>query len=106
MRSTRTTESGWAPPSVAATATTARVASARCSPRTTAMAESVCSDEPRARSAGASEVLTAYDGDFRTAVQLRAARPQRGRTRDAIPAGLALRQQWRALVQLPVKRVL
>ena len=52
------------------------------------------------------QVLTAYDGDFRTAVQLRTARPQRGRKRDAIPAGMALRQQWRALVELPVLRVL
>jgi hypothetical protein len=52
------------------------------------------------------QVLTAYEGDFRTAVQLRTTRPQIGRTRDAIPSGLALRQQWRALVELPVKRVL
>jgi hypothetical protein len=52
------------------------------------------------------QVLTAYAGDFRTAIQLRTARPQRGRKRDAIPAGLALRQQWRALVELPIKRVL
>jgi hypothetical protein len=52
------------------------------------------------------QVLTAYEGDFRTAVQLRTTRPQRGRTRDSIPAGLALRQQWRALVELPAKRFL
>src|SRR5260370_15384164 len=41
------------------------------------------------------QVLTAFEGDFRTAVQLRTTRPQKGRARDAIPAGLALRQQWR-----------
>jgi hypothetical protein len=52
------------------------------------------------------QVLTAYEGDFRTAVQLRTTRPQAGRKRDAIPAGLALRQQWRALVELPVRRIL
>jgi hypothetical protein len=51
-------------------------------------------------------VLTAYEGDFRTAVQLRTTRPQAGREREDIPAGLALRQQWRALVDLPMRRVL
>src|SRR5260370_12116702 len=50
------------------------------------------------------QVLTAFEGDFRTAVQLRTTRPQKGRARDAIPAGLALRQQWRALVEVPPKR--
>src|ERR1700694_3006149 len=39
-------------------------------------------------------VLTAYDGDFRTAVQLRTTRPQAGRTQFHVPLGLALRQQW------------
>jgi PHP domain len=52
------------------------------------------------------QVLTAYDGDFRTAVQLRTTRPQLGRKREPIPTGLALRQQWRALVELPIRRVL
>jgi predicted metal-dependent phosphoesterase TrpH len=52
------------------------------------------------------QVLTAYEGDFRTAVQLRTARPQAGRERGDIPLGLALRQQWRALVDLPVRRLL
>ncbi len=52
------------------------------------------------------QVLTAYEGDFKTAVQLRATRPQAGRNRDAIPATLAIRQQWRALVDLPVRRLL
>jgi hypothetical protein len=52
------------------------------------------------------QVLTAYEGDFKTAVQLRATRPQPGRKRDAIPAALAVRQQWRALVDLPVRRLL
>jgi histidinol phosphatase-like PHP family hydrolase len=49
-------------------------------------------------------VMTSYEGDFRTAVQLRATRPQAGRARSRIPAGTLLRQQWRALVELPLMR--
>jgi hypothetical protein len=49
-------------------------------------------------------VLTAYEGDFRTAVQLRMTRPQAGRTQFHLPLGLALRQQWMALVDLPLRR--
>jgi histidinol phosphatase-like PHP family hydrolase len=49
-------------------------------------------------------VLTAYDGDFRTAVQLRTTRPQAGRSEHHVPLGLALRQQWVALVELPIRR--
>jgi histidinol phosphatase-like PHP family hydrolase len=49
-------------------------------------------------------VLTAYEGDFRTAVQLRTTRPQAGPTQFHVPLGLALRQQWRALVDLPLRR--
>ena len=49
-------------------------------------------------------MLTAYEGDFRTAVRLRATQPQRGRTKTAVPAGLIVRQQWRALVELPLRR--
>jgi hypothetical protein len=51
------------------------------------------------------QVLTAFEGDFKTAVQLRATRPQAGRKKDPIPAGIVLRQQWRALVELPVLRL-
>ena len=51
-------------------------------------------------------VLTAYEGDFRTAVQLRATRPQAGRQQGHVPIGMALRQQWRALVDLPLRRLL
>ena len=50
-------------------------------------------------------VLTAYEGDFRTAVQLRATRPQAGRRQVQVPIGLALRQQWTALVKLPLRRL-
>src|SRR6266851_3935179 len=49
-------------------------------------------------------VLTAYEGDFRTAVQLRTTRPQAGSTKFHVPLGLALRQQWAALVDLPLRR--
>lgn len=48
--------------------------------------------------------LTAYDGDFRTAVMEATTKPMLG-TRHRVPFGIALRQQWRALVELPVKRM-
>ncbi|HEY3194697.1 MAG TPA: PHP domain-containing protein [Candidatus Dormibacteraeota bacterium] len=48
-------------------------------------------------------VVTDYDGDFRAAVLRRTTRPRRG-TRRPVPTGIALRQQWRALVELPVRR--
>jgi len=49
-------------------------------------------------------VLTVYEGDFRTAVQLRTTRPQAGPTEFHVSLGLALRQQWAALVDLPLRR--
>ena len=48
--------------------------------------------------------LTAYEGDFRTAVMECTTRPMLGK-RSAIPTGIALRQQWRALVESPIKRM-
>lgn len=50
-------------------------------------------------------VLTAYEGDFRTAVELRATRPQMGRNKGRVPAGMVARQQWRSLVELPLLRL-
>lgn len=50
-------------------------------------------------------VLTAFDGDFRTAVQQRVTRPQAGRARGHVPISLALRQQWTAMVDLPMRRL-
>jgi hypothetical protein len=50
------------------------------------------------------QVLTSYDGDFRTAVKLRTTQPQPGRARGPIPVATLLRQQWRALVELPLMR--
>jgi predicted metal-dependent phosphoesterase TrpH len=49
-------------------------------------------------------VVTRYEGDFRTAVEQRTTRPERMRSRK-VPAGVALRQQWRSLVQLPLRRL-
>jgi hypothetical protein len=48
-------------------------------------------------------VLTAYEGDFRAAVVARRTEPRLG-IRRPVPAGIALRQQWRALVEIPMKR--
>ncbi len=50
-------------------------------------------------------VITAYEGDFRTAVLERTTIPRRGRARAGVPAELAVRQQWRSLVDLPVRRL-
>jgi hypothetical protein len=49
-------------------------------------------------------VVTDYEGDFRTAVKLRATEPRLVRAREAIPAGLVVRQQWRSLIELPIRR--
>jgi predicted metal-dependent phosphoesterase TrpH len=49
-------------------------------------------------------VVTAYEGDFRTAVVERRTRPRLGMRR-AVPTGIALRQQWRALVEVPIRRL-
>lgn len=49
-------------------------------------------------------VVTAYDGDFRTALVERGTRPRLG-LRRAVPAGIAIRQQWRALVEVPLRRL-
>ena len=51
------------------------------------------------------QVVTAYEGDFRTAVVERTTKPRRGRSKGTIPADLSVRQQWRALVDLPLRRL-
>lgn len=51
------------------------------------------------------QVITTYEGDFRTAVVERTTIPRRGRVKQAIPTQLALRQQWRSLVDLPIRRL-
>jgi hypothetical protein len=49
-------------------------------------------------------VYTAYEGDFRSAVVERTTRPRVGK-RHPVPLGIAARQQWRALVEVPVRRL-
>jgi hypothetical protein len=49
-------------------------------------------------------VVTEYEGDFRTAVERRTTRPRRGSSAGHVPAGVAIRQQWRALVEVPLRR--
>jgi hypothetical protein len=56
---------------------------------------------------GASDMgrmLTTFEGDFRTAVIERTVKPVRG-VRRRIPTGIALRQQWRGLIELPMRRL-
>jgi predicted metal-dependent phosphoesterase TrpH len=49
-------------------------------------------------------VVTEYEGDFRAAVVERRTRPRLG-SRHPVPTGIALRQQWRSLVEVPLKRL-
>ena len=49
-------------------------------------------------------VVTRFEGAFRAAVESRATWPESGRSRGQIPVGLVLAQQWRSLVQLPLRR--
>ena len=49
--------------------------------------------------------VTEYDGDFKAAVQARATRPKRLRHAGPAPANQVVRQQWRSLVQLPIRRL-
>jgi hypothetical protein len=52
------------------------------------------------------QVVTAYEGDFRTAIADRKTTPRRGPTaKPSVPIDMALRQQWRSLVDLPVRRL-
>lgn len=52
------------------------------------------------------QVVTAYEGDFRTAILERKTAPRRGpKAKPSVPMDMALRQQWRSLVDLPVRRL-
>jgi hypothetical protein len=51
------------------------------------------------------QVVTTYEGDFRTAIVQRKTSPQRLRRAGPAPAGLVVRQQWRSLVELPLRRL-
>ena len=48
--------------------------------------------------------MTDFEGDFRTAVMEQTTRPVAG-VRHPVPKGIALRQQWRALIELPIERM-
>lgn len=50
-------------------------------------------------------VVTRYEGDFRAAVLRRSVSPERLRRGGKAPAGLIVRQQWRSLVELPLRRL-
>lgn len=49
--------------------------------------------------------VTDYEGDFRTAITQRATTPLRLKTDRHVPASMAVRQQWRSLVELPLRRL-
>jgi hypothetical protein len=49
--------------------------------------------------------VTDYEGDFRTAIQMRATTPHRLPGNRSAPVGIFLRQQWRSLVELPFRRL-
>jgi len=51
------------------------------------------------------QVVTEYEGDFRTAVLNARTAPRRITTRRSVPASLTMRQQWRSLVELPFRRL-
>jgi predicted metal-dependent phosphoesterase TrpH len=51
------------------------------------------------------QVVTNYEGDFRTALGHRATSPQRLRRAGTPPPRLVARQQWRSLVELPLRRL-
>jgi len=49
--------------------------------------------------------VTEFEGDFKTAVQERRTTPRRLRNAGRAPAEIALRQQWRSMVALPLRRL-
>ena len=49
-------------------------------------------------------VVTLFEGDFRAALLGRRTEPRLG-SRHAVPRGIAMRQQWRALVVIPLRRL-
>jgi predicted metal-dependent phosphoesterase TrpH len=52
------------------------------------------------------QVVTRYEGDFRIAVEKATTVPERVRRAGHAPTGTVLRQQWRAMVDLPLRRLL
>jgi hypothetical protein len=50
------------------------------------------------------QVVTAYEGDFRTAVTRRTTEPRR-RASKRVPFDISVRQQWKSMVELPLRRL-
>jgi hypothetical protein len=50
-------------------------------------------------------VVTDYEGDFKTAVMLRTTIPRLARKGRRVPFGMVVRHEWRALVDLPFRRL-
>jgi hypothetical protein len=50
-------------------------------------------------------VVTDYEGDFRAAVLAKATVPRRAISGRTVPLGSMMRQQWRSMVALPVRRL-
>jgi hypothetical protein len=50
------------------------------------------------------QIVTAYEGDFRTAVTRRTTEPRR-RASKRVPFDISLRQQWKSMVELPMRRL-
>jgi predicted metal-dependent phosphoesterase TrpH len=51
------------------------------------------------------QAVTEFDSDFMTAVKNRATKPRRLKNETTVPAAMAVRQQWRSLVDLPLRRL-
>ena len=49
--------------------------------------------------------VTEFEGDFKTAVRELKTTPRRLRNAGRAPSGIALRQQWRSMVALPLRRL-
>lgn len=51
------------------------------------------------------QAVTEFDTDFMTAVKNRATTPRRLKNQTTVPTAIAVRQQWRSLVDLPLRRL-
>jgi predicted metal-dependent phosphoesterase TrpH len=51
------------------------------------------------------QAVTEYEGDFKAAIRDCKTTPRRISTHRSVPASLAMRQQWRSLVELPFRRL-
>jgi predicted metal-dependent phosphoesterase TrpH len=51
------------------------------------------------------QAVTEFDADFMTAIKQETTRPRRLKNQTTVPTGMAMRQQWRSLVDLPLRRL-